>query len=119
MPFAWGAQDCAQFVRHGLAAITGEDPASAWGLPDYHTQLGAARVLRRLGGLAGLPERAGLAEVAVPLAARGDVLLVPAVPKGPDRPSLALCLGLHGAATGREGLVFLPTLTALRAWRVA
>lgn len=113
MPFRWGFHDCCQFARYAVEAQTGSDPAQEWKLRSYKTASGAARELRRLGGLENLPARAGAVEIRVTLARRGDIVLCPSG----ERFALGVCLGAMTAAPTKHGLVFIPTLECSRAWR--
>lgn len=114
MPFAWGVHDCCQFPRGAIKAITRRDPSKGWRLGRYRTARGAAKVLVRLGGIENLPDRAGLVEIPVARAGRGDVMLC----RNDGRLALGVCIGQHCAAPGATGLVFVPALECLRAWRV-
>lgn len=76
-PFSYGTHDCATFAFDVRRAITGEDAAADW-RGRYSTELGAARVMRRLGfesiealatGYLGTPL------LNVKLAKRGDIVL--------------------------------------------
>lgn len=114
MPFAWGSQDCCQFARHAVAALTGSDPAADWGLRPYRTAKGAAGQLARLGGIAALPGRAGLSEIPLLRAGRGDLALVP----NAGRPALGIVLGAKVAYVGEQGLAFVPVTACTNTWRV-
>lgn len=113
-PFAWGSQDCCQLARALVEVLTGTDPAAGWGLRAYRTARGAASQLRRLGGLEALPARAGCVEVAVLLAQRGDVALVP----NAGQPALGVVTSGGVAFAGEHGLCFVPLSVCTRAWRV-
>lgn len=114
MPFAWGVQDCCQFARRAFEAVTGADPAAAWGLRSYRSERTAAALLRRLGGIEALPAKAGCSEVPVLLASRGDVALVP----NEGRPALGVVLGAKVAFPGAGGLHFVATAQSFKTWRV-
>jgi hypothetical protein len=111
MPFAWGRQDCCLFVADAVQAIWGVDPAQ--GLRGYRSAAGAARIVKRLGGI----ERIGATRfgAACPVLAAqvGDVGLV----HTDGRDSLALCAGSHWLAAGEQGLESLPLDAARCAWR--
>ncbi len=47
--FDWGVRDCWLLPADWVLARTGRDPASAW-RGRYRTALGAARIIRRMGG---------------------------------------------------------------------
>lgn len=111
-PFAWGVHDCCQFAREGVRALTGVDPAKGWGLRRYTTAKGAASTLKRLGGVAAIPERAGCMRLPrVALAQRGDIVEREGV--------LGICVGAHVAMPGATGLIFTSLLDCTSAWRVA
>ena len=111
-PFAWGLQDCCQFARRAIEAMTGADPLPD--VPVYTTVREAVRILRDLGGIEALPDRAGFAEVRLTLAGRGDLMSC----QTGRHLALGICLGRHSAFAGKSGLTYLPTLSCRRAWRV-
>jgi hypothetical protein len=111
-PFAWGSQDCGLFAADGVLAITGRDPAADL-RGRYKTEQGAARVIKRLGGLGSIAAARFGAEVWPALAQPGDVgLLVLA-----DRELLAICNGTNWLAPGEHGVVQMSSSSAVRAWR--
>jgi len=114
MPFAWGTHDCCQFARVAVKAMTGSDPAAKWGLRRYKSARGAVNNLNRLGGLEALPAKAGLQEIMLAYAGRGDVLVCDIE----GRPALAICLGAVCVGPGATGLVFQKTSDAQSAWKV-
>lgn len=117
-PFVWGRTDCCQFVGGCVAAVTGHDPAAAWH-GRARTARGAARILRRLGGLRAAWVAALGPEIPIAFAGRGDVVIL-AVPGG----ETVAVVDLSGerAVTVREGadapLEFHPLSAAVAAWRV-
>lgn len=115
MPFAWGVQDCCQFGRKGIIAVRGKDPAKRWKLRPYKTARGALGQLKRLGGIEQLPARAGLEEIALTYAQRGDLILGEVKP---GELSFGICTGYTTAYAGEKGLAYHPTISAMRAWRV-
>lgn len=116
MPFAWGSQDCCQFGRKAVHRLRGKDPTKGrrLGLRRYHTAAAAAKTLARLGGVEALPGRCGLVEISLVRASRGDLVLL----ELEGRPALGVCVGEKAAFPGKDGLVFHPTLSSRRAWRV-
>lgn len=111
-PFAWGSQDCCLFVCDAIAAMTGHDPA--WDVRgSYRTERGAARLVKRLGGMAAIGASRFGAAVPVLAAQVGDVGLI----EHDGRLSLALCGGDHWLAAGEQGLERLPLHEATQAWR--
>lgn len=110
-PFAWGAHDCMLFAADAVAALTGADPAA--GLRGaYDSEIGAARIVARAGGLAALADDrlAGLAaRLSNPkLAQRGDLCLF----AGPRGETLGVVYGAHILAVAPGGLTRVPLATA-------
>lgn len=118
-PFAWGRFDCALFACDCAAAMTGVD-AGARFRDRYRTELGAARALKRIGGVASL-EALAIAVLGPPIsvaeAQRGDVVLI----ETEWGPALAV-IALNGreafAPSRTHGIVALPVASAHSAWRV-
>ena len=114
MPFAWGSNDCATFAADCVLAITGVDVALP-ALRTHSTELQAARLLKKHGGVAGIATAALGAPVPVLTAQIGDVVLADAA--GHDM--LAICNGSTLMAPGPNGLVHLGLDQARQCWRVA
>jgi hypothetical protein len=109
-PFAWGGGDCVAFAEGAVHAVTGRRLA-VW--PAWHDFDSARGVLRLFGGLARAVD-AHLPRVPVPLAQRGDVLLVRS-----GHRHLAIVDGSGGwVAPGAAGLVRGPLRQARAAWGV-
>lgn len=113
MPFDWGrsANDCVAFILAGIEAQTGRDmlPGVTW-----TTERGAARVIRRLGGL----EHAfdvRLRPIVPAMAQRGDVAGVV-----DDRFGVSLLFveGATLAGPGARGTKRLPRTAMIRAWSI-
>jgi hypothetical protein len=125
-PFAWGQQDCCLFACDGILAQTGLDPAAKMFRGKYRDALGAARLVRKHGGVEAIASRIcgelGFVEVPVRLAQRGDVVAISGEALGDNVPymgvALGLCVGGTAAFTGSAGLVFHPLKNCRRAWRV-
>lgn len=115
MPFEWGRHDCALFAADCVLSITGRDPADDL-RGRYMTEAGAARIIKRAGGLESLGD-ARLGSRCMLLTAQvGDVGLL--VQDG--REMFAVCAGQHWLAAARDGgLAVLPLTAARLAWRVA
>ena len=111
--FQWGANDCCLFAADCVHAVTGEDPASDL-RGTYSTELQAARVLQRLGGVAEIAFRRLGPVVRTEAAQVGDVGLTHL----DGRYALAVCLGGHWLQPGADGLVTILPAQVLRAWRV-
>jgi hypothetical protein len=112
--FEWGYHDCILWGANAVLAITGYDAAEGF-RGTYSTALGAARVLKELGGIEKLindklyvePVPAGYANI-------GDILLVDL----DGQLTTAVCNGETMLAPGEVGLVALHTLSALKAWKI-
>ena len=114
MPFAWGAHDCALFAADCVQAVTGTDPAADL-RGKYRTEAGAARHIKRLGGMEAIADARLGARVPVLMAQVGDVALI-----GADAPHFAVCAGQHWLAAALDGgLAVLPLRDARICWRVA
>ena len=114
LPFAWGVNDCCTFAAHGVLALTGVDVA----LPELrsHTsELQAARLLKKHGGVAGIATAALGEPVPVLSANVGDVVLIDTG----TGDTLALCNGGTCMAPGPQGLVSFGMDLARLCWRVA
>lgn len=114
LPFAWGSNDCAVFAADCVLAITGVDVALP-ALRAHTTELQAARLLKKYGGVVGIATAALGAPVPVLTAQIGDVVLADAA----GRDMLAICNGSTLIAPGPEGLVHLGMGRARVCWRVA
>jgi len=115
-PFAWGSHDCCTFAAGAIAAMTGVDP-----MPEfrgrYHTAIGSARALRRLGrGTLAATLDAKLEAVPAPLAHRGDVVMSSGL-LGIGWGAFLIAVGREG---DREGLIRIERSRWVdaRAWRV-
>jgi hypothetical protein len=113
-PFVWGRHDCCLWAADCIEACTGRDAGGPY-RGRYSSALGAARVLRAVGGPSGAATVACGAAVEPWRAAVGDLGLVDA---GKGRDALAVCGGQHWFAAGETGLVTLPFDAASRCWKV-
>lgn len=110
-PFAWGDHDCALFVCDAIKEISGHDPASD--VRGYKNERGAARVVKKLGGMRTIgASRFGM-EIHPMQAQVGDVGLI----EIDGRESFALCGGAVWLAPGLNGLERLGINVAVMAWR--
>lgn len=110
-PFAYGSHDCVLMAADWIVEATGEDPIAeirgSWN--DIREALRLSedlrdQVTRRLG-----------AEIGPQFARRGDIVLH----EETDRPGLGICVGEKFAAPlTAGGIVLLPMLRAVCAWRV-
>lgn len=117
-PLSYGEHDCCLFVADAVFAMTGIDAAAPF-RGKYRSALAAYRLLAPMGGIVGavttIATQYRFEEVPPLFAQRGDVVLV--------RNAGRLLLGVvapngHIAATGYDGIVFLPLSHAVNAWRV-
>jgi hypothetical protein len=117
-PFVWGRRDCCLFAADAVLCITGIDPAIDF-RNRYTTAQGAARVLKKYGGLEGAAERItmdhGMMEIPVSMSQRGDVALI----DSPLGDALAV-VNLKGGVTaqGPDGPTHHNICVARRAWMV-
>lgn len=112
-PFEWGSFDCCLFAADAVLAVTGHDPAADL-RATYSTEAGAARVLRRHGGVAGVAAARAGREVSPALAQPGDVGLSH---HNPELPALAVWGGCAWHQAGAVGLEVVPAESVARAWR--
>lgn len=109
--FAWGKNDCCMFSVGAVKAMTGVDHGVGY---KYTTEIGAAKVLKKAGGVEAIATKC-LGEHKSPLLAqRGDVVSFD-VGKGL---SLGICIGSKIAAIRRDGLIFLPMSQSIKSWSV-
>lgn len=127
--FAWGRQDCCLFACDGILAQTGLDPAAGLFRGQYRDALGAARLVRKHGGVEAIAASVcaahGWPELPTPrLAQRGDVVLIytaddkTPVRRPTERVALGLCLGDHAVVPGPVGLEKIPIRDCAKAWRI-
>lgn len=112
-PFEWGRQDCCIFVADWVTRLTGKDPAAEW-RGQYKTEHGAALIINRNGGIMAFADAVFGNACDVKLARRGDVVCVDT----PTGLALGVCAGRDVFAPGASGLVVIPTLESLGAWRI-
>jgi hypothetical protein len=110
----YGETDCALFASGAVLAMTDYDPAAEF-RGKYKTELGAARVLRKIGnGDLESTFDAKFPEMGVAFARRGDIVW--------DGQNAGICFGAFGFFMGAEdiddGLVRLPRAAFVKAWRV-
>ncbi len=125
-PFAWGAHDCCLWVCDCILTMTGHDPAAENFRGQYSDALGAARLLKKLGGVEAIAEKqcaaAGFAAVPVAFAQRGDVALADLgdanAPTGTKSPALGIVESGHGVFPVAVGLQWVPLALCRRTWRV-
>jgi hypothetical protein len=109
-PFEWATNDCCQFTLGKWSEVaTGVNHLTKY---KYKTELGAAKILNKLGGVEELTTL-HLGEPKPPtLAQRGDI-----VSFEHDRGmALGICIGAKIAAVGEHGLLLLSMSLAQKAW---
>lgn len=118
LPFAWDTQNCSFTAADWIMRLVGVDPAAEW-RGRVSGPLDAVRELEARGGLLAVVTdvfgRLGWPEVVVGLARRGDVVMV----QTEQGPALGVCAGARSWFAGPVGLETIPTLQALKAWRIA
>jgi hypothetical protein len=102
--------DCARFFSAGVAAVTGVAPLDRFA-GRWTTELGAARVLRRAGGLDAAVSRI-MTEIPITLAQRGDGGLT-------SGDALVLIEGETVVGLSERGYYRLPRHALLKAWTIA
>lgn len=120
-PFAWGTNDCCLFVADGVLAMTGVDIAASF-RGKYHDETSCTALLAGMGyaSISAMlaPELASwqLAPIRPSFAQRGDIVAYDME----GEPALALVSldGGYARGVGERGLSVLPTLQAVKAWRV-
>lgn len=128
-PFEWGTDDCALFIANWVAEALGVDPAADL-RGRYRTRLGAARALRRAGGmietfgprleavgLARLPDEANAPGSGPGQARRGDVGVVRAITPAGEELIGAVCVGERWAALMAKGLL-VARFAPVAVWRM-
>lgn len=112
-PFTWGSHDCVLFAADCVEACTGVDPAAGM-RGTYGTPIGAARVLKRAGGMEALAIEHLGPEVPPLMAQPGDVGIV----RSAGVECFAVWTGAAWHAPAEAGLTPFPPECALRVWRV-
>ena len=112
--FAWGQRDCLLSIVHYVARVTGRTVPD-W--PRYSSGAGAARILRRHGGLepyaAMVMAGMGCRRTIWPV--RGDVGLINVPGSGLGA---CLSLGRQWAMRGPDGVVITSVIGRVTAWAV-
>jgi len=118
IPFAWGTHDCALTACDWIHALTGIDPAASL-RGRYHTALGAARIIKRHGGLLSIADDAcalnGWPACPVLMARRGDIVAMDTI----HGPALGICDGARAAFPAADGLAYFDLNQCRRGWRIA
>jgi hypothetical protein len=117
-PFAWGRHDCCLWLGDWMSALGYADPTARF-RGRYATQLGAARLLNRHGGVLGIVAaaacRCGLTPTHAPGA--GDVGVVRVLTFDGEKPAGGICTGRRWAVLAPAGLIVGPWAVAA-AWSV-
>lgn len=114
-PFKLGEHDCFTFACQSVEAMTGENPW--YHFAGYVEDRDVARIISQYGSIEDAADTIFGVHNRVPIkvAHRGDVCLYHA-PKGEK--AFGICLGTKAAYLTDVGLVFVPTLDCILAWRI-
>jgi hypothetical protein len=112
LSFAWGSNDCCQFVGRVAMAITGANPLDLF--PVYSSEDEARLVIESEGGFAAMLTKAFGEPKHVSRAHKGDAVLCD-FGKGPQP---AICDGIFSFAPGDLCLPYRRTADALAAWSI-
>lgn len=110
--FVWGRNDCCLFAADAVIAATGRDPAD--GLRSYADAISAARLVKRLGGMAAIGDKSFGPRIAPAGAVFGDLGLV----TNDGRECLAVFGGSAFHVPGEHGLTIVPIENCTIAWRM-
>jgi Domain of unknown function (DUF6950) len=128
-PFLWGQHDCCTFSGDVVKAMTGIDPMAEYrgaysdeeGARAALEDIGKGTLYRTLQSIFGGARHASTA-------GRGDLVYITRAEGSTMGPSVGICLGEKSAFVGinqssdgkavREGLVFLPTLSCRKTFKV-
>lgn len=109
--FVWGKTDCCMFAVGAVREITGVDHGKSY---KHKTELGAAKTIKKHGGVAAIATK-HLGEPKSPMfAQRGDVVEIDTQ----FGAALGICVGARIAAMSADGLVYLPLPKAKQAWSI-
>jgi hypothetical protein len=115
-PFAWGSNDCCTFACEAVGAITGVNPMDAW-LDKYTSQLGAAKVLKKHGGVRAIAGK-NFGPFIIPFAAQvGDIGCFVEPSAEGDGQTLAVWCGSAWMCPGAKGLLIVRPEAITNAWR--
>lgn len=111
--FEWGVNDCVLFAAGCAQAMTGADLSEKY--RGYTTEMGAALIIGRAGGLRELVSSNVGPEISPKIARRGDWVLI----EENEIQSLGVCMGSIVIAVSRyHGIVRRPMPEAITAWRI-
>jgi len=115
VPYVLGQHDCLRVALRTVEALTGVDRWSEF--EGYATKREALATIAKFGSSfeAAISWFFGEDSVDTRLARRGDICLVETAD---GEKHLGVCLGRDTALLGSDGLVYIPTLSCLCAWRV-
>jgi len=105
-PFEWGRHDCVLFAARWVQIATGVDHLA--GVPPWHGEREALRMLRECGGLEALLD-ARFARVHPNMAHDGALAIY--------ENSVCIVTGAHIVGPGLSGLTFNPRTLATCAWQ--
>jgi hypothetical protein len=109
--FSWGSNDCALFCAGGVEAVTGVHPFPQV-VGTYHDALGAAEVLRELGGTLFRTINSAFPRKPIGFAQRGDLVFA--------QKAVGICMGARGVFLQADvpGFAMLPRAEFTHAWEV-
>ena len=110
--WAWGKMDCCQFARRVLMKTHNIDVAK--GKPEYSTEIGAAKILSKSGGMDSFLSSMLGESVPVNLIRRGDVCMT----GFPDGLAAGICVGQAAAFASKDGMVYVPMSRIIKGWQI-
>ncbi len=117
-PFVWGTTDCAGFSADVILLVTGIDILAEY-RGRYKTAIGAARIMKRVGGN-GLEEfaevlanRYGFVSIELSLIQNSDLCVIDT----PIGDAMAVAWNGKAISQGEYNLILYPRSTIKRAWR--
>ena len=110
--FAWGSWDCCLWVGGALQSMTGVDLAAPF-RGRYSSRVEGRKLLHEAGGVEAIFFSAGMPEIPVTHARRGDVVMFRKTLIG-----IVALNGMDALVIGEKGLTTTPKDTAIKAWHV-
>jgi len=107
--FEWGMFDCCIFAADCVQDITGKDLMAEM-RGKYTSELGAAKLIKKVGGLPAYLTKTLGHEIRFEQAKRGDVVMFGDV--------VGVCVGAQFVAPMKAGLYFCPMANVSSAWGV-
>jgi len=117
-PFVWGEFDCCLFAADWVMVATGVDVAADL-RGKYKSETGAARVIKKYGGIERMVDDLlapyGAIKLPIAKARRGDVCLLDT----PLGEALGVCVGERIACATFNGVAMAPMRSAQAVWMIA